>query len=95
MLNTHWHTYPKTPKMNAHCERFNKILQDEFIDYCKYELSDYLFWYNAKRPHYSLGQIPPIEYIKMNEDKYGKKCKNRWTHTSYIVVKDVIIRFIF
>jgi hypothetical protein len=23
----HWHTYPKTPKMNAHDERFNRTIQ--------------------------------------------------------------------
>jgi len=28
---THWHTYPRTPKMNAHCERFNRTIQDEFF----------------------------------------------------------------
>ncbi len=22
--STHWWTYPKSPKMNAHCERFNR-----------------------------------------------------------------------
>jgi transposase InsO family protein len=30
---THYHTYPRTPKMNAHCERFNRTIQDEFVDY--------------------------------------------------------------
>ena len=30
---THYHTYPKTPKMNAHCERFNRTVQEECIDY--------------------------------------------------------------
>jgi hypothetical protein len=30
---THWHTYPKTPKMNAHCERFNRNVQEACIDY--------------------------------------------------------------
>src|SRR3989338_3354349 len=30
---THFHTYPKTPKMNAHVERFNRTIQEEFIDY--------------------------------------------------------------
>ena len=30
---THWHTYPRTPKMNAHVERFNRTIQEEFIDY--------------------------------------------------------------
>jgi transposase InsO family protein len=29
----HYHTYPKTPKMNTQLERFNRTLQDEFIDY--------------------------------------------------------------
>lgn len=29
---SHWHTYPKTPKMNAHNERFNRTIQEEFID---------------------------------------------------------------
>src|SRR4029079_2847489 len=32
-LHTHWHTYPKTPRMNAHCERFNRTIQEEFVDY--------------------------------------------------------------
>ena len=33
LCQTHWHTYPKTPKMNAHVERFNRTLQEEFLDY--------------------------------------------------------------
>jgi transposase InsO family protein len=32
-LSTHWHTFPKTPRMNAHCERFNRTVQEECIDY--------------------------------------------------------------
>ena len=28
---THYHTYPKTPKMNAHCESFNGTIQEEFV----------------------------------------------------------------
>ncbi|MCX8519802.1 MAG: hypothetical protein ORN21_06690, partial [Methylophilaceae bacterium] len=30
---SHWRTYPKTPKMNAHCERFNRSIQESFVDY--------------------------------------------------------------
>jgi hypothetical protein len=44
---------------------------DEFNE----KISDYLFWHNAKRPHYALGQMTPIEYIKMNEESaicYGR-----------------------
>ena len=29
----HWLTYPKYPKMNAHAERFNRTIQEEFIEY--------------------------------------------------------------
>jgi len=35
---THYHTYPKTPKMNAHVERFNRSIQKEFVDYFAYLL---------------------------------------------------------
>ena len=70
-LFTHWHTYPKTPKMNAHCERFNRTVQDEFIDYhydllfideltdFNLELLRWLCWYNRERPHFSLTQPIP------------------------------------
>lgn len=29
----HWKPYPKTPKMNAHCEPFNRTSQESFLDY--------------------------------------------------------------
>jgi len=29
----HWHTYPETPKMNSHDERFNRTVQEEFLNY--------------------------------------------------------------
>ena len=29
----HYWTYPKSPKMNAHNERFNRTIQDQFIDH--------------------------------------------------------------
>ena len=52
--------------MNAHCERFNRTVQDEFIDYhhdllfldeltdFNLELLRWLSWYNLERPHFSL-----------------------------------------
>lgn len=70
---THWHTYPKTPKMNAHCERFNRTIQEEYINYHKGEmidlhrfnlkLFDWLVWYNAERPHWSLNFQSPIQFL--------------------------------
>jgi transposase InsO family protein len=71
LLFTHWHTHPKTPKMNAHCERFNRTVQEEFIDYhydllfldqptaFNLELLRWLSWYNLERPHFSLTQPVP------------------------------------
>jgi transposase InsO family protein len=67
---THWHTYPKTPKMNAHCERFNRTLQDEFASYYEHllfadlpafnlKLFSWLHWYNQERPHFSLTEPVP------------------------------------
>jgi transposase InsO family protein len=66
----HWHTYPKTPKMNAHCERFNRTVQDEFVDYYEnllftdllqfnLKLLAWLDWYNRERPHFSLTEPVP------------------------------------
>jgi transposase InsO family protein len=59
-----WCTYPNTPKMNAHAERFNRTLQESFVDYHEdllftdlalfnRKLADWLVFYNAYRPHYS------------------------------------------
>jgi transposase InsO family protein len=61
----HFHTDPKTPKMNAHGERFNRSIQEEFVDYHEdilftdlnafnHRLTDYLIWFNGQRPHWAL-----------------------------------------
>jgi len=73
---THWHTYPKTPKMNAHEERFNRTIQEEYIDYHLAELHDltkfnigllkHLLWHNTVRPHHSLNLQTPVNFISAN-----------------------------
>lgn len=70
----HEFIYQKSPKINGVIERFNRTVQEEFLerndeylyDQEKFnqKLSNYLIWYNTKRPHYSLGQIPPKEYMQ-------------------------------
>lgn len=88
----HWHTYPRTPKMNAHCERFNRTIQEEFVNHNLHllfndlpafndKLADYLTWYNAKRPHKSLGMKAPIPYLLDHLNL--EECKTGWTHTFY------------
>ena len=71
---THFHTYPRTPKMNAHIERFNRTLSEDFISLNRpllrddlhafnEKLVDWLIWYNTMRPHESLGMVSPLRYI--------------------------------
>ena len=87
---THWHTYPKTPKMNAHVERFNRTVQEEFLDYHRRDLLldlptlnqkllDYLVWYNAERPHWSLNNQSPLQFLSTNNHP---ECKTWWPHTA-------------
>jgi transposase InsO family protein len=86
---THWHTYPRTPKMNAHCERFNRTLQEEFVDYQEHLLFDdlhafneglfvWLAWYNLERPHHSLALRTPIDVIS---DFLHQPCRMYWPNT--------------
>jgi len=87
---THWHTYPKTPKMNAHAERFNRTIQEEYIDYHEYELLDpvkfniglmkHLNWHNTERPHHSLGNVPPAQFIQ-TINYFPQKCNMYLTYT--------------
>lgn len=71
----HFHTYPRSPKMNAHIERFNRTIQEEFMDYksgllsvsidtFNQKLTEWVVWYNEKRPHISLGYLSPLSYIR-------------------------------
>lgn len=82
----HWHTYPKTPKMNSHCERFNRTVQDEFfinhkfllhnLPYCNLKLDEWLGWYNTVRPHHSLDLLSPVQFLSKYNDtvKITQKC---------------------
>lgn len=90
----HFHNYPKCPKMNAYVERFNRTIQEEFIDWNKETLAydidefnrkliDWLLWYNTERPHYSLRMIPPMRYIINNLFLTPQKSNMLWTHTKY------------
>ena len=87
---THYHTYPKTPKMNAHVERFNRTIQESFIDYHAYDLMEpdifnrklmeWLIWYNIERPHYAFqNRLSPLQFMLSLTP--AKECKDTWTHT--------------
>lgn len=69
---THQFIYPRCPKINGVVERFNRTIQEEFINRSEelfydipafnQKLVNYLTWYNTKRPHFSLKLQTPIAY---------------------------------
>jgi transposase InsO family protein len=93
---THFHTYPRTPKMNGHCERFNRTLQEEFVDYhinllfdditdFNRQFKEYLQFYNEQRVHYAFkNKLTPLQFMiqsKHYQLNLPKNCKNGWTYT--------------
>jgi len=86
----HYHTYPRSPKMNAHVERFNRTLDEEFLIYhrsllrddprvCNEKLIDWLLWYNSERPHHALHLLSPFQYIVRTLPE--RECQMWWTDT--------------
>ena len=92
----HYHTYPKTPKMNAHLERFNRTLQEEFVDYhasllldvgaFNRSLMDYLIFYNTLRVHHAFqNKLSPVQFM-IRSPYYpltrDRECKSGWPYTT-------------
>ena len=85
---THYWTYPRSPKMNAHNERFNRTIQEQFIDFNEdllyididlfnQKMADWLIDYNTKIPHHSLKMKTPVQYLLENHSE----CHMLWTNT--------------
>ncbi len=86
----HFHTYPRSPKMNAFIERFNRTIQEEFAyghratlahDIASFneKLVEWLIWYDTKRPHHSLGLVSPMEYLMSTLST--EESQRLWTST--------------
>ncbi|MFH0840521.1 MAG: integrase core domain-containing protein [bacterium] len=86
---THYWNYPGRPYRNGHIEKFNRTIQEEFIDQNEMwlqnplefnqKLMDWLLWYNTERPHWSLQLQSPVDYLITN----GHLSKMTWTDTFY------------
>ncbi|ORU89495.1 MAG: hypothetical protein A6F71_00590 [Cycloclasticus sp. symbiont of Poecilosclerida sp. M] len=74
--------------MNAVCERFNRTIQEQFVDYHEEllftdlvafneKLADWLVKHNSIRPHKGLELKTPMQYIIENKPQ----CNMWWTHT--------------
>lgn len=68
----HYYSRVKTPKDNPSCERFNRTLQEEFIDMGNMtdditlfnrRLTEWLVHYNFGRPHQTLDYMSPIDFV--------------------------------
>lgn len=90
----HYHTYPRTPKMNSHCERFNKTVQESFSNFHKdllfndlerfnELLAGWLLFYNLKRVHYAFkNKQTPIQFmLSLPVSILSTECKRGWPHT--------------
>jgi putative transposase len=68
-----WYSRVRTPRDNAVLERFNRTIQEEFVDMAyngvedinafNQEPTDWLVEYNSIRPHQALDYLTPLEYI--------------------------------
>lgn len=69
----HLFIYPRCPKINSIIERYNRTLQEEFIDnhldvihdkpLFHQHLANYLLFYLTKRIHKSLDKMTPVDYL--------------------------------
>lgn len=91
----HYHTYPRTPKMNAHAERFNRTVQESFSNFHKgllfadlekfnQLLAGWLLFYNLKRVHYAFNnKFSPIQFmLSLSVPTLHGECKRGWPYTS-------------
>lgn len=96
----HFHSYPRTPKMQSEIERFNRTLSEAFISKHRHLLAynlpafnralmDWLLWYNMRRPHWSIGLISPLRYIvnklPVRESHMCWTSTNTWINERIIV----------
>jgi len=74
---SHYWSRVKTPKDNAANERFNRTLNEEFIQMGNMvvdpgefnrRLTEWLVEYNFRRPHQTLGYVSPINFIQRKEN---------------------------
>lgn len=75
----HYFTLPHSPKINGTIERFNRTVQEEFLNRTdsmvfapklfKNELTDWVSWYNCCRPHAALGNQTPCAFFESSQSK--------------------------
>ena len=65
---------PGTPTQNSYVERFNRTCRNEVLDFYLFKklsevrqiTENWILEYNEQRPHESLGDLTPAEYLVAN-----------------------------
>lgn len=85
----HYWNYKGQPTKNGHVEKYNRTIQEEFVDWNEIlledtnifnkKLMDWILWYNTERYHWSLDLVSPVDYLLNNSllSRIG------WTNTKY------------
>ena len=83
----HYWNYKGQPTKNGHIEKYNRTIQEEFIDWNEilledidsfnHKLMDWVLWYNTERYHWSLNLSSPVDNLLNN----GLLSKMSWTNT--------------
>ena len=84
---THYWNYKGQPYKQGHIEKFNRTIQEEFVDQNEMwfdrvgefneKMLEWILWYNTKRYHWSLNLMSPVDYLLNN----NMVSNMRWTNT--------------
>lgn len=93
-----WYSRPHAPKDNPVLERFNRTIQEEFVEMIDIGLEDveefnkrlldWLIEYNNVRPHETLDYLTPLEYIDLHHtgvSPMSSSCTNPHIFLCYLV----------
>jgi len=87
----HYWNYKGQPYKQGHIEKFNRTIQEEFIDQNEMWFDDvdefnekmleWIIWYNTKRYHWGLNLMSPVDYLINN----NLVSNMRWTNTPFFI----------
>ena len=98
----HFHNYPRRPRSNAFIERFNRTIQEQYVQWNEDDLVDdinefnrklmkYLIWYNTEKPHRSINKFSPLRYYINMFVTNKNKSNMLWTLTNTCFLFAVLV----